>query len=154
MWAGEGQRERERERDRIWRGSRLWPVSTEPDAGLELTDCEITTWAKVGCLTNRATQAPHKMIIYFWERERETEYEQGRGREREGDTETEASSRLWAVSTEPDAGLKLTNCEITTWAKVGCLTDWANQAPQETLKYGEQTEGYWRGCGRGDGLIG
>ena len=23
---------------------------------------------------------------------------------------------------------------------------------EETHKYGEQTEGYWRGCGRGDGL--
>ena len=25
---------------------------------------------------------------------------------------------------------------------------------EETHKYGEQTEGYWRGCGRGDGLNG
>ena len=38
----------------------------------------------------------------------------GRGREREGDTESEAGSRLWAVSTEPDAGLELVNLEITT----------------------------------------
>ena len=38
-----------------------------------------------------------------------------RGRaEREGDTESEAGSRLPAVSTEPDAGLELTNCEIMT----------------------------------------
>ena len=29
--------------------------------------------------------------------------------EREGDTELEAGSRLWAVSTEPDVGLKLLN---------------------------------------------
>ena len=36
------------------------------------------------------------------------------GAEREGDTESEAGSRLWAVSTEPDAGLKLTNCEVMT----------------------------------------
>ena len=27
-------------------GSRLWPVSTEPDTGLELTDREIVTWLK------------------------------------------------------------------------------------------------------------
>ena len=53
----------------------------------------------------------------------------GRGAEREGDTELEASSRFWAVSTEPDTGLKLTNCEIMTWAEVGRLTDWATQAP-------------------------
>ena len=36
------------------------------------------------------------------------------GAEREGDTEFEASSRLRAVSTEPDSGLKLTDCEIMT----------------------------------------
>ena len=32
--------------------------------------------------------------------------------QREGDTEAETGSRLQAVSTEPDAGLELTNCEI------------------------------------------
>ena len=42
--------------------------------------------------------------------ERETERE----RERERETESEASSRLWAVSTEPDAGLEPTNREIMT----------------------------------------
>ena len=40
------------------------------------------------------------------------------GAEREGDTECEAGSRLLAVSTEPDAGLKLTNRETVTWAEV------------------------------------
>ena len=34
--------------------------------------------------------------------------------ERQGDTESEAGSRLRAVSTEPNAGLKLTNHEIMT----------------------------------------
>ena len=38
----------------------------------------------------------------------------GGGAEREGDTESEADSGLWAVSTEPNVGLKLTNCEIMT----------------------------------------
>ena len=37
-----------------------------------------------------------------------------REREREGDTDSEAGSRLRAVSTEPDAGLKLMDCEIMT----------------------------------------
>ena len=36
----------------------------------------------------------------------------GRGKEREGDAESEAGSRLHAVSTEPDAGLKLRSREI------------------------------------------
>ena len=34
--------------------------------------------------------------------------------EREGDTESKTGSRLHTVSTEPDAGLQLTNCEIMT----------------------------------------
>ena len=36
------------------------------------------------------------------------------GAEREGDTESETGSRLQAVGTEPDTGLKLKNCEIMT----------------------------------------
>ena len=47
------------------------------------------------------------------QREREKSMSGG-GAEREGDTESEAGPRLRAVSTEPDVGLKLTNCEITT----------------------------------------
>ena len=38
----------------------------------------------------------------------------GGGAEIEGDTESEAGSRLCAVSTEPDVGLELTDCEIMT----------------------------------------
>ena len=49
------------------------------------------------------------------EREREERQSVSRGgTEREGDTELEADSRVCAVSTEPDTGLKLTNCEITS----------------------------------------
>ena len=36
------------------------------------------------------------------------------GSERDGDTESGAGSRLRAVSTEPDAGLELKDCEIMT----------------------------------------
>ena len=39
-------------------GSRFRAVGTEPDAGLELTSCEIMTWAEVGRPTDWATQAP------------------------------------------------------------------------------------------------
>ena len=53
----------------------------------------------------------------------------GGGAEREGDTESEAGTRLWAISPEPDMGLKLTDLETVTWAEVGRLTDWATQAP-------------------------
>ena len=55
------------------------------------------------------------------------------GAEREGGTEAKAGSRLWAVGTEPDVGLKLMNCEITAWAEVGRLTDWATQVPRAFL---------------------
>ena len=50
--------------------------------------------------------------VYLFLRERERERQ--RERERERETESEAGSRLQAVSTEPDAGLKSTNHEIMT----------------------------------------
>ena len=56
-------------------------------------------------------------------------YAGGEGDRDRGDIESKAGSRLWAVSTEPDTGLELTDCEIMTWAEVGRLTDWATQAP-------------------------
>ena len=37
---------------------RLQAVSTEPNVGLELTSCEIMTWAEVGHSTNWATRVP------------------------------------------------------------------------------------------------
>ena len=69
------------------------------------------------------------MFIYFWERERERERASRRRAEREGDTESEAGSEL---SAQPDAGLESMNHEIMTWAKVGCLTEWATQAPLDS----------------------
>ena len=67
------------------------------------------------------------MFISFWDWERQSM--SGGGAEREGDTEPEAGSRLWADSTEPDAGLEPTDRKLMTWADVGHLTDWATQAP-------------------------
>ena len=67
------------------------------------------------------------VLFYFWDRDRQSM--NGGGSERKGDTESETGSRLWAVSTEPDAGLELTDSEIVTWAEVGRLTGWATQAP-------------------------
>ena len=51
-WAGE--RQRERGRHRTQSGLRLCAVSTELNAGLELTNGEIMTWAEVGCLIDWA----------------------------------------------------------------------------------------------------
>ena len=67
------------------------------------------------------------VFIYFWERQRQNA--SGLGSEREGDTESEGGSRLRAVSTEPEEGFELMNCEIMPWAEVGSSTDWATQAP-------------------------
>ena len=50
--------------------------------------------------------------MFIFERQRQS-VSRG-GAEREGDTESEAGSRLPAVSTEPDAGLELTDREIMT----------------------------------------
>ena len=58
----------------------------------------------------------------------------GGGADREGGTKSEAGSRLWAVSTEPDAGLEFTHREITIWAEVWRLTELASQAPLQFFK--------------------
>ena len=58
--SGGGQREREGESKA---GSSLWAVSAEPDAGLQLMNGEIMTWAEVRCLTNLATQEPPLKLI-------------------------------------------------------------------------------------------
>ena len=100
---------------------------------------------------------PFLMFIYFWHSERQSlSWE---GAEREGDTESEAGSRLWAVSTEPHAGLEPTDREIMTWAVVGRSTDWATQAPHDAVTIGKygilaeadwMTAGYWVLCWRQD----
>ena len=66
--------------------------------------------------------------VYFWERKRQTS-SWGRA-EREGDTESKAVSRLWVVSTNPEAGPEAMNHEIMTGAEVGHLANWATQVPQ------------------------
>ena len=68
-------------------------------------------------------------LMFIFDRERDRAWVGKGQREREGDTESETGSRLRAVSTEPDAGLELTDREIMTWAEVRCSTDWATQAP-------------------------
>ena len=52
--------------------------------------------------------------LFIFERQREAEHEQGRGRERETQNPKQAPGSELFVSTEPDAGLELTNCETVT----------------------------------------
>ena len=54
------------------------------------------------------------MFIFEKERERKTGCEWGRDGGAVGDTESKAGPSLRAVSTEPDMGLELMSCEITT----------------------------------------
>ena len=61
-------------------------------------------------LPSRVTLKKFFFNFYLFLRETETECKWGQGAEREGDT----GSRLQAVSTQPDAGLELTSCEIMT----------------------------------------
>ena len=81
-WGREGDTESEA-------GSRPWAVRREPDVGLELTNCEIMTWAKVRHLTDWATQVPHLFLslkVYLFLRERERQSTRGEG-QKEKDTQ-------------------------------------------------------------------
>ena len=60
------------------------------------------------------------MFIYlFWERKNMCACEKGRGRKRERE---KIPSRVRIVSAEPSEGLKPTNHEIMTWAKIELVT--------------------------------
>ena len=134
VWAGEGQREKGRHRIQ----SSLQVLSCQHRARHgarthELWDHDLS-WSWMLNLLSHLGAPIHlffilqfffkfffSTFIYFWDRERQSM--NGGGAEREGDTESEAGSRPWAVGTEPDMGLELMNCEITTWVEIGCLTD-------------------------------
>ena len=70
-----------------------------------------------------------KFTYLFWERAR---HEQGKGREKE-----QILRRLHTTSMEPDAGLKLINGEIMTWAEIKSLTltGWATQVSLSCCLY-------------------
>ena len=123
-------------------GSRLWAVSTEPDVGLEPTNCEIVTWAEVGRSTDWAPQAPLGLLIFHllklkpqlppWEIGTPcslTTYVPHLGimsvfsffqvslfweNASGGGTRERIPNRLSTISTEPHP----TNREITTWAEI------------------------------------
>ena len=54
------------------------------------------------------------MFYFIFEKDKEKQSVGWGGAEKEGDTVSKAGSRLHSVSTEHDAGLKLTNCEMVT----------------------------------------
>ena len=79
-------------------------------------------WA---CITFTYSRITSRYIFFFFNdfsflRDGEGQSMNGGGSDREGDR---ILSRLQAVSTEPDAGLKPRDREIVTCAEVGRLTD-------------------------------
>ena len=141
-WKRQRERERERERENVSRGgperegeripSRLCTVNAEANTGLEPTNNEIMTWAERDQeLDAQPTEPPRhpyfffifvSLIYFYFESESTTV---GRAER--------IPSRLHDDSTEPHAGIKPTNCEIMTWAKISCLTDWTTQAPLSSI---------------------
>ena len=113
-------------------GSRLWAISPEPDAGLELADREIVTWAEVGRLTDWATQAPLNKLVFnvYLFRKRESAIREGlRERERENLKQALCSVGAWGcgiVTLGSRPGLK---------SRVGHSTDWATQTPWKTCYF-------------------
>ena len=123
-WLGEGQKHRESERI----PSRLPTARAE----LEPKNCEITTWAEIKSLNRLPYWATQATLLFFnvlfiFERDKAWAGE-GERRERGGGRGSEVGSALRAAG--PTVGLKLTNCEIVTWAKGSRSTDWATQAPR------------------------
>ena len=91
------------------------------------------------------------MFTYYFQREREREREReererpsasGKGAEKERESVSRGGAergrhriqrRLRALSCQPNNGLEPINCEIITWTKVGCSTNWATQVPPFVL---------------------
>ena len=63
------------------------------------------------------------MFLFIFDRDSTS----GGGAERERQNGKQAPGS--ELSAEPDVGLKLTDCEIVTWAKVRHSTNWTTQAP-------------------------
>lgn len=74
--------------------------------------------------------------MYFFEGKREIDrawaVEGQRGRESQN---LRQAPGCYADSSETDVGLELTKCKIMTRAEVGCLTNWATQAPQDITSF-------------------
>ena len=121
-------RGRERGGQKIW--SRLWAYSSEPKAGLELTNYEIMTWPKsmLNWLSHLGTPNLFKFIYL---RETELVGEGQRERKREGQRERENPKQDLCCHTEPNRGPKPS--KLKSWSepkpRVRCLSNWATQAP-------------------------
>ena len=71
--------------------------------------------------------------MFIFESETERQSTCGGGAEREGDSESKAGSRLWVVSTAPDAGLEPQDCDLSWSQRLNQLSHsgnlYLNQAP-------------------------
>ena len=113
-------RVRERGRHRIW--NRLQALSCQHRARRGAwthgpRDHDLSQSRPLNRLSHPGAPKDFFFLMFIFQRQGETACEQGRGREREGDTKSIAGSRLWAVNTEPAAGLKLTRDRDLSWSR-------------------------------------
>ena len=80
----------------------------------------------------------------------ETERDRAWAGEGQRARETQNPKQLWAISTEPDAGLEPIDHEIMTWAKVARSTNWATQAPLHLFIFDRARAGAGQGQTEGD----
>ena len=101
---------------------RHWVLRGWAEAEAKILICVLPV-RRVGFFLHFPHRYPWSHLLLFFlrfifERDRDRvragEGQRERERERETHTESEAGSKLQAVSTEPDVGLELTNCEIMT----------------------------------------
>ena len=75
--------------------------------GKTVTSCSWSVFSLILSEVGHLSSSPFWFLMFYFLTARKGM--SGEGAEGEGDTESEASSKLWAVSTEPDAGLESTN---------------------------------------------
>ena len=95
------------------------------DLFLGLISLSITHSSSIHIVANGKLSFFFFFNVYLFLRERQP----GRGRER-GEEDSKWARHWQADSSEPNVGLKLTNCQIMTWAEVGCSTDSHPGAPR------------------------
>ena len=99
--------------DSNWQTVRLWPESQNQEL-----DAQLTEPPRHPCVVFFFFFLFYFFYIYSFLRDREAEQKRGRGRER-GRHRIWSSSRLRAVSTEADAGLKLRNWDHDlSWSRM------------------------------------
>ena len=106
--------------------ARLKPPLSKRSRGKEVkSSCVIKTFFSYQCLSF----LKKKKLMFMFERQSDTVWAGEGQRERETQNLKQAPGSELSARSPTHMGLEPTNREIMTWAKVGCLTDWATQVP-------------------------